>query len=62
MPHNSHYFTYSTLRYDIICHFSTRHEIFCLDDHLHGLLTIDFYDFNCRFICCKVSGAEVYAP
>jgi hypothetical protein len=40
---------------------STRHEIFCLVNHLHGLLTLYFYDFNCRFIC-KVSGAEIYAP
>ena len=54
MPHNLHHFTcLTTLTYM---------RYFALLYHLHGLLTRYFYDFNCRLVCCKVSGAEIYAP
>jgi hypothetical protein len=59
---NFHQLAYFITRYFIIAKFTIGQEIFRFVSHLHGLLMRYFYDFNCRFICCKVSGAEIYAP
>jgi hypothetical protein len=52
---NLHHFAY-------FAKFTNGYEIFCLVSHLHGLFMRYYYDFDCRFICCKGSGAEIYAP
>jgi hypothetical protein len=60
---NVHHFSYFTIRSGIILlSFNIGYKIFCSVFHLHGLFICYFYDFNCRFVCCKVSGAEIYAP
>jgi len=58
-----HHFSYFTSRFDIILLSlvpDTRYFAWFII-YLDSSLVI-FYDFNCRFVGCKVPGAEIYAP
>jgi hypothetical protein len=60
---NLHHFAYFITCYDIICYvyYLVRDILLFFLIYMDSLRVI-FYDFDCRFIRCKVSGAEFYAP
>ena len=59
---NLHHFSYFTTRFGVILLSLLSDTRKFLGFSFSWIFIRYFYDFNCRFACCKVSGAEIHAP